>query len=221
MTSLERMPTLFIGHGNPMNAIEDTEYARAWKNIGASLRRPKAVLAISAHWYVEGTFVTAMAKPRTIHDFAGFPAALHDVRYPAPGDPELVQRLALRASLLPDAGWGFDHCAWSVLRRLFPDADTSVAQLSLDEAQPPSFHHELGRELGAPRCLTLSTEASAPLAERPRTTSHRVRNPTSRWRQNQSRSDLWCSRVSGFRERSKMRHKLSLDVHFELAHPLP
>jgi hypothetical protein len=154
MNSFERMPALFIGHGNPMNAVEDTEFARAWKSIGASLRRPKAVLAISAHWYVEGTFVTAMDNPRTIHDFGGFPPALHDVRYPAPGDPELasrVQRLASRASVLPDTSWGLDHGAWSVLRRLFPDADVPVVQLSLDEGQPPAFHHELGRELRALR----------------------------------------------------------------------
>jgi len=154
MVSFERMPALFIGHGNPMNAIDDTEYARAWKSIGASLRRPKAVLAISAHWYVEGTFVTAMDTPRTIHDFGGFPPALHDVRYPAPGDPVLagrVQRLASRANVLPDTSWGLDHGAWSVLRRLFPNADVPVVQLSLDEAQTPAFHHELGRELGALR----------------------------------------------------------------------
>jgi 4,5-DOPA dioxygenase extradiol len=154
MNSFERMPALFIGHGNPMNAIEDTEFARAWECIGASLRRPKAVLAISAHWYVEGTFVTAMDNPRTIHDFGGFPPALHDVRYPAPGDPELaarVQRLASRANVLPDTSWGLDHGAWSVLRRLFPDANVPVVQLSLDEGQPPAFHHALGRELGALR----------------------------------------------------------------------
>jgi 4,5-DOPA dioxygenase extradiol len=154
MTAFPRMPALFIGHGNPMNAIEDTEYSRAWKSIGESLRRPKAVLAISAHWYVEGTFVTAMDKPKTIHDFGGFPRALHDVRYPAPGDPELaayVQRLASRANVLPDTSWGLDHGAWSVLRRLFPDADVPVVQLSLDEAQPPAFHHELGRQLGVLR----------------------------------------------------------------------
>ena len=154
MTAFPRMPALFIVHGNPMNAIEDTEYARAWKSIGESLRRPKAVLAISAHWYVEGTFVTAMDNPRTIHDFGGFPPALHAVRYPAPGDPELaarVQQLASRTSVLFDTGWGLDHGAWSVLRRLFPDADVPVVQLSLDEAQPPAFHHELGRELGTLR----------------------------------------------------------------------
>jgi 4,5-DOPA dioxygenase extradiol len=148
------MPALFIGHGNPMNAIDDTAYARAWKSIGSSLRRPKAVLAISAHWYVEGTFVTAMDFPRTIHDFGGFPPALYDVRYPAPGDPELaarVQRLASRADVLSDTSWGLDHGTWSVLRRMFPEADVPVVQLSLDESQPPSFHHELGRELGALR----------------------------------------------------------------------
>lgn len=146
------MPALFIGHGNPMNAMEDTEYARAWQRIGESLRRPKAVLAISAHWDVEGTFVTAVDNPRTIHDFGGFPPALNEVRYPAPDDPELaarVQRIASRANVLPDTSWGIDHGAWSVLRRLFPDADVPVVQLSLDEAQPPAFHHELGRQIAA------------------------------------------------------------------------
>lgn len=144
------LPALFFGHGNPMNALLDNAYTRAWRAIGTSLPRPKAVLAVSAHWYLPSTLVTAMTTPRTIHDFGGFPKALSEVRYPAPGAPELAQRV--QSLLAPtrvegDDAWGLDHGTWSVLCHVFPDADVPVVQLSIDETQPPQFHYELGRRL--------------------------------------------------------------------------
>jgi len=144
------MPTLFFGHGNPMNALEDNVWTRTWREIGAGLPRPRAVLAISAHWYVPETAVTAMENPRTIHDFGGFPPALSAVRYPAPGDPALAERVAELLSPLPvrrDSGWGLDHGTSSVLCGVFPRADVPVVQLSIDEGQAPEFHYELGKLL--------------------------------------------------------------------------
>jgi 4,5-DOPA dioxygenase extradiol len=156
MTTAEIMPALFIGHGNPMNAIEDTVYARAWRDAAAAMPRPEAVLCISAHWETEGTFVTAMEQPRTIHDFYGFPDALYQVQHPAPGSRELAERvhaLATSTAVRLDDGysWGLDHGAWSVLCRMFPGADIPVVQLSLDRTQHPRFHYDLGRELQALR----------------------------------------------------------------------
>jgi 4,5-DOPA dioxygenase extradiol len=144
------MPALFIGHGNPMNAIEDTEFSRAWAKVARSLPKPKAVLCVSAHWQTPGTRVTAMEQPKTIHDFYGFPPALFEKRYPAPGSPELArttQQMMREAHVELDSEWGLDHGAWSVLCRMFPDADVPVVQLSLDERKAPAFHYELGREL--------------------------------------------------------------------------
>ena len=150
------MPALFIGHGNPMNAIEETVYAAAWREMAASIPKPTAILCISAHWETEGTFVTAMEKPKTIHDFYGFPDALYQVQYPAPGSPDLAARVrSLVKSIVvqPDDGysWGLDHGAWSVLRRMYPAADIPTVQLSLDRSQHPRFHYGLGRELQALR----------------------------------------------------------------------
>jgi 4,5-DOPA dioxygenase extradiol len=145
-----RMPTVFFGHGNPMNALHDNDWTRGWAAIGASLPRPCAVLSISAHWYLPGTAVTATTAPRTIHDFGGFPRELFEVQYPAPGDLDLVRRV--RELLNPlevraDLGWGLDHGTWSVLRHVFPDADVPVVQLSIDESQPAAFHYGLGKLL--------------------------------------------------------------------------
>ena len=145
------MPAIFFGHGNPMNAVAENPYAKKWSAMGRGLPRPKSVLAISAHWYVEQTAVTAAPAPRTIHDFGGFPRELYEVQYPAPGDPQLAQRIrdliGAGISVAMDQRWGFDHGTWSVLIHVFPQADVPVVQLSIDETQPPQFHYELGKRL--------------------------------------------------------------------------
>jgi len=142
------MPALFVGHGNPMYAIDDNPYRREWERLGSTLPRPEAVLCISAHWESDGVAVTGSASPATIHDFYGFPQGLFDVRYPAPGSPELA---ALIGEELPavtiDADRGFDHGAWAVLKGMYPDADVPVVQLSLDRRQPPRWHYEVGKLL--------------------------------------------------------------------------
>ena len=145
------MPALFVGHGNPMNALQDNAWTRAWRRLGAALPRAHAVLAVSAHWYTPGVGVTASAQPRTLHDFGGFPRPLYEVRYPAPGDPALARRVHDLLAPLPvrlDDTWGLDHGTWSVLVHLVPDASIPVVQLSLDETAPPAFHFDLGRRLG-------------------------------------------------------------------------
>ena len=144
------MPAIFFGHGNPMNALQRNDWTEGWANIGKTIERPQAVLCISAHWYLPATLVTAMAAPRTIHDFGGFPKELHQVKYPARGAPELAQRVQELLAPLPvglDNSWGLDHGTWSVLVHVFPDADIPVVQLSIDETQPADFHFELGRRL--------------------------------------------------------------------------
>jgi 4,5-DOPA dioxygenase extradiol len=148
------MPVVFFGHGSPMNALEHNAATDAWAKLGLALPRPRAIVAISAHWYVPGTKVTATDRPRTIHDFGGFPKRLYEMHYPAPGDPALAERIA--ALLAPvaverDARWGLDHGTWSVLVHAFPAADIPVVQVSIDESQPPAFHYALGRALGALR----------------------------------------------------------------------
>ena len=148
------MPAVFVGHGNPMNALTDNPYAEKWAAIGKAIPRPKAILCISAHWYISATAVTAMPYPKTIHDFGGFPPELFALEYPAPGDPPLAERVkALLAQLHVglDQHWGLDHGAWSVLCRMFPKADIPVVQLSIDERQPPAFHYALGKQLSVLR----------------------------------------------------------------------
>lgn len=150
----QRMPALFIGHGSPLNTLADNPHTRAWRRLGERLPRPRAVLVISAHWFVPQTAVTVMAAPRTLHDFHGFPQALHEFAYPAPGSPELAARVqaCLRPlPVVPDTSWGLDHGAWSVLAHLFPAADIPVAQLSLNRRQAPPFHAGLGARLAVLR----------------------------------------------------------------------
>jgi 4,5-DOPA dioxygenase extradiol len=146
----QRMPAIFFGHGNPMNALLRNTYTERWATIGAKLPRPKAILCISAHWYIEEAAVTVSTAPKTIHDFGGFPRELYQVQYPAPGDPDLaarVQKLLAPISVSSDERWGLDHGTWSVLCHVYPKADVPVVQLSIDETQPPSFHHEIGKRL--------------------------------------------------------------------------
>jgi 4,5-DOPA dioxygenase extradiol len=144
------MPAIFFGHGNPLNALTRNAWTDGWAAIGASLPRPRAVVCVSAHWYLPATLVTAQAAPRTIHDFGGFPRELYEVQYPAPGSPDLarrVQELLAPVTVGADTHWGLDHGTWSVLCHVFPDADVPIVQLSIDETQAPSFHYELGKRL--------------------------------------------------------------------------
>jgi 4,5-DOPA dioxygenase extradiol len=168
MTDL--MPTIFFGHGNPMNALSKNSYTEGWARIGKSIPSPRAVVAVSAHWYIPACAVTANSAPRTIHDFGGFPKELYEVNYPAPGSPELARRVRDLLQTPPkavttppavpplspvsvrlDETWGLDHGTWSVLTHVFPNADIPVVQLGIDEMQPPIFHYEMGKRLAALR----------------------------------------------------------------------
>lgn len=153
-TSTPAMPVLFLGHGSPMNAIQENSFTLGWRTVAKDLPAPNAILCISAHWETTGTFVTGMERPRTIHDFGGFPKALFDVQYPAPGSPtlaKLTQDAATSAHIGVDHQWGLDHGAWSVIMHLFPKADVPVVQLSLDRRLSPQQHYDLARELSGLR----------------------------------------------------------------------
>lgn len=144
------MPAVFFGHGNPMNAVLRNPYTDAWNALGKSLPRPKGIVCVSAHWYIQDSAVTVSTAPRTIHDFGGFPRELYQVQYPAPGDPDLAHRVQHLLAPLPvrrDERWGLDHGAWAVLCHVYPKADIPVVELSIDETQPPSFHYEIGERL--------------------------------------------------------------------------
>ncbi|MES2353014.1 MAG: 4,5-DOPA dioxygenase extradiol [Pseudomonadota bacterium] len=146
----DMLPAIFFGHGNPMNAVATNGYTDAWRRIGQATPKPKAILSISAHYFVPETGVTVVTAPRTIHDFGGFPEELYRVQYPAPGDPDLahkVQKLLAPLAVKLDDSWGLDHGTWSVLRHVYPDADIPVVQLSIDETKPASFHFEIGKKL--------------------------------------------------------------------------
>ena len=150
----QRMPALFLGHGNPMHAIQENRYTEVWRKLGEQLPRPKAILVISAHWVTRGTAVTAMSQPKTIHDFGQFPQALFAVQYPAAGDPQLAEKVKQRligANVKLDHQWGLDHGTWGVLVKMYPNADIPVVQLSLDAALSPEQHYELGQQLSSLR----------------------------------------------------------------------
>ena len=150
ITGVKSIPAIFVGHGNPMNIIRRNRWTEGWIALGAALPRPRAILTVSAHWYLPATMVTAMPHPRTIHDFGGFPQELYEMRYPAPGDPVLAARVRDVLAPIPvelDETWGLDHGAWSVLHHIFPEADIPVVQLSIDRTKPPSFHYEIGKLL--------------------------------------------------------------------------
>lgn len=150
----EKMPVLFLGHGSPMNAIEENEFVAGFRNVAKSIPIPKAILCVSAHWETPGTFVTAMEMPPTIHDFGGFPQALFDVQYPAPGSPSLAwetKEIIKTTEVVLDEKWGLDHGAWSVIKHLYPKADIPIIQLSLDYRKNANYHYELAKEISALR----------------------------------------------------------------------
>ena len=154
LSHTDKMPVLFLGHGSPMNAIEENEFVQGFRKVGKEITKPNAILCISAHWETKGTFVTAMENPRTIHDFGGFPRELFQVQYPAPGNPELAketQQIVTTTEVGLDSNWGLDHGAWSVIKHMYPNADVPVIQLSLDYRKSPQYHYELARELAALR----------------------------------------------------------------------
>ena len=154
LPSTSKMPVLFLGHGSPMNAIEENTFVAGFRATSRSIEKPKAILCISAHWETNGTYVTAMDHPRTIHDFGGFPKELFAVQYPAPGSPELAKEtkaLITQTEVSLDDQWGLDHGAWSVIKHLYPDADVPVIQMSLDYTRPASYHYALAKELSSLR----------------------------------------------------------------------
>ncbi len=154
MEHTAQMPLLFLGHGSPMNAIEENEFVKGFRNAGKNIPAPSAILCVSAHWETAGTFITAMEHPKTIHDFGGFPKELYDVQYPAPGNPQLAKEtkeLIKKTTAGLDEKWGLDHGCWSVVKHLYPDANIPVLQLSIDYRQTPQYHYELAKELAALR----------------------------------------------------------------------
>lgn len=188
------VPAIFVGHGNPMNAIEENRYTEAWRRLADEAPRPRAILAISAHWFVSNSAVTVSTAPRTIHDFGGFPEELYRVQYPAPGDPDLarrVQGLLAPVDVALDESWGLDHGTWSVLRHMYPDADVPVVQLSINAAEPAQFHFELGTTLATLRDENIMIFGSGNLV-------HNLRRYD--WGRNKSRPHDWAVR---FEERAK------------------
>ena len=150
LSNTSKMPALFLGHGSPMNAIEENEFVASFRKLGQELPTPNAILCISAHWETKGTFVTAMQHPQTIHDFGGFPKALFEVQYPAPDSPELAletQKLVTQTEVSLDEKWGLDHGAWSVIKHLYPNADIPVIQMSIDYSKPAQYHYDLAKEI--------------------------------------------------------------------------
>ncbi len=183
-----RMPVLFVGHGSPMNAIEENEWSRGFQALAKLLPKPRAILSVSAHWYVDGTFTTAGEKPETIHDFGGFPEPLYGIQYPAPGDPELARRVvglvgAKRAATSAD--WGLDHGTWSVLVHLRPAADVPVVQLSIDARLPPAEHLAIGRSLAPLRDDGVLVMGSGNVV-------HNLRHAFSAWRGNDLATPGWA-----------------------------
>jgi 4,5-DOPA dioxygenase extradiol len=215
------MPAVFVGHGNPMNALQDNAYARGWALIGEDIPRPKAVLSISAHWYIPGTSVTSMPAPRTIHDFSGFPPELYQVRYPAPGDPALADRVGGLLAPMPvsrDTNWGLDHGTWSVLRHVFPRADVPVVQLSIDQGMPPAGHLEIGRKLAPLREEGVLIVGSGNI-------THNLRHAMASYQRGESSTPDWAIRFDAKVARSAEKHEADLLVRAvenddgRMAHP--
>jgi 4,5-DOPA dioxygenase extradiol len=218
-----RMPVLFVGHGNPMNAIEDNAWSRGFRGLASALPSPRAILAISAHWYVAGTYATSDDRPETIHDFQGFPDALSRIEYPAPGDPELARRAVRlvgerRASLSAD--WGLDHGTWSVLVHLRPAADVPVVQLSVDGRLPPAEHLAIGRALAPLRDEGVLVLASGNVV-------HNLRHAFTAWRRGDTATPDWAHEFDAAIARALERHDAeALTRALEgdagrLAHPTP
>ncbi len=184
-TPTQRMPVLFVGHGSPMNAIDTNPYTLALNQLGNQLPRPRAILVISAHWMTDGTWVTEMPKPKTIHDFYGFPKELFDIQYPAPGSPEIAKLIQDSVQSPPIQGdsesWGLDHGTWAVLRHMYPQADIPVLQLSLDLKQPAEYHIQIGRQLSQLRDHGVLILGSGNLVHNLRSIRWEPRAPAHDW----------------------------------------
>jgi 4,5-DOPA dioxygenase extradiol len=189
---MQRLPVLFLAHGNPMNAIQDTPVSRAFADLGQRLQKPRAIVCISAHWMTQGFRVTSQAHPKTIHDFYGFPAQLNAVQYPAPGHPELAQAICSESQgkISLDASWGFDHGTWSVLRHLFPKADIPVVQVSIDLHASPSAHYEIGTKLRTFRDQGVLIIGSGNITHNLRRVDFSGSQPTPSWAEN---FDRWVA----------------------------
>jgi 4,5-DOPA dioxygenase extradiol len=218
-----RMPVLFVGHGSPMNAVEDNSWSRGFRALAGLLPRPRAVLAVSAHWYVPGSFLSANERPETIHDFGGFPPALYAMQYPAPGDPDLARRVLRlvgedRAALRTD--WGLDHGTWSVLVHLLPAADVPVVQLSLDYRLPAAAHLEIGRALAALREEGVLVLGSGNIV-------HNLRHAFTSQHRGETATPEWAARFDGDVAQALEQHDggfLARSVEGDtgrLAHPTP
>ena len=185
-----KMPVVFAGHGSPMNAIETNRWSRGFAALAERVPRPRAILAISAHWYVDGTYVMANTEPRTIHDFSGFPRSLYEIEYPASGHADLARRVSDMLSeerAAPSTDWGLDHGTWSVLRWMFPQADVPVVQLSIDKRQGPQHHLAIGRALAPLRDEGVLLLASGNVV-------HNLRDAFSRMRSGASETPDWAQR---------------------------
>ncbi len=216
-----QMPAFFIGHGSPMNGIEDNEFSQSWANLGKTLPEPSAVLCISAHWLTDGTFVTAMEKPRTIHDFYGFPQALFNVQYPAPGEPLLAKATAekiRKTTVVLDHEWGLDHGTWSVVRQMYPEAKIPVLQLSIDYAKPGIYHYELARELSSLRKKGVLIIGSGNMVHNLRVLDWRKYEGGFDWAEEMNET---LKKLIDSREHQKLADYLQLGPSAKLAIPTP
>lgn len=217
------MPVLFVGHGNPMNAVGDNRWSRAWKEMAAALPRPRAILAVSAHWYLPGTHVTGDERPRTIHDFGGFPDELYQVQYPAPGDAALAETVRQRLAAwdaTTRTDWGLDHGTWSVLRHMYPKADVPIVQLSIDARADPDTHWAIGAALAPLRDDGVLVAASGNLV-------HNLPSAFRKWRAGDERTEGWATdfdqkTASAIEAHDGDRLRAALDDRLgALAHPTP
>jgi 4,5-DOPA dioxygenase extradiol len=220
----QRMPVLFVGHGSPMNAVLDNIWSRGFASLGSLLPVPRAILAVSAHWFVDGTFLTGQAHPKTIHDFYGFPAALYQIEYPAPGQPELAQHvrdLLSGASAAISGEWGFDHGSWSVLHFMYPRAQLPLIQLSLDRRLTAAQHIELGRSLSALRDEGVLILGSGNLVHNLGDAMQRLRQPTPQTPDWAKRFDQTVADVLTQRDTQTLQNLWPNTADGRMAHPSP
>lgn len=218
-----RMPVVFVGHGSPMNALEETRWSRGFSELRRAVRRPAAILAVSAHWYVDGTYLTGDASPKTIHDFSGFPRALYEIDYPAPGRADLAARVRDMLNDVPAAvstEWGLDHGTWSVLRWMYPEADVPVVQLSIDRRLPMRRHYELARSLAPLRDEGILILGSGNAVHNLRDAFRRMQTGSTETPDWASRFDATVREVVTQRDTNRLV-ELWPSTDGQLAHPTP